>query len=127
MVTDDPEDCIITTTTSSPAGCCHGDLTSFKANEKCVGLEDQNSCERKSCSWLITDEPEDCVVTTTTSEPWLGAKGESQYTLPVNPYARSSKQRRAEDHRQESVLFGQGAIAETMQSTVSLSPVLMMV
>jgi len=53
------------TTTSTPAGCCHGD--SYKANTKCFGLADQNSCERKSCSWLVTEDPNDCVITTTTS------------------------------------------------------------
>jgi len=72
---DEEADCSLPTstsppsTTSSPAGCCHGDLTSYKANDKCVGIEDQKSCERKSCNWLITDDPEDCVVTTTTSTP----------------------------------------------------------
>merc|ERR1712087_906316 len=80
IVTDDPDDCKMTTTTpptttSTPAGCCHGDLTSYKANEKCVGIDNQNSCERKSCNWLITDDPEDCVVTTTTTEPTTTESG----------------------------------------------------
>jgi len=64
--------CIPSTPTPTEApkpGCCHGDLTSYKANDKCVGLEDQMSCERKSCNWLITEDPEDCVVTTTTTTP----------------------------------------------------------
>merc|ERR1712003_195900 len=56
------------TTTSTPAGCCHGDLTSYKANEKCVGIDNQKSCERKSCTWLITDDEDDCIITTTTTE-----------------------------------------------------------
>merc|ERR1711971_476699 len=80
IVTDDPDDCKMTTTThptttSTPAGCCHGDLTSYKGNEKCVGIDNQNSCERKSCNWLITDDPEDCVVTTTTTEPTTTVSG----------------------------------------------------
>merc|ERR1719361_3362622 len=226
LITDDPDDCVITTTsTSTPSttseevgcckgedaksnemcnqktdrkscdrsssctfivdgtiekecrfdeekepGCCHGDLTSYKANDKCVGIDNQNSCERKSCTWLITEDPEDCVVTTTTStprtteigccagtsakntamcnekvgrescersgkcefrvhevdcswptttsEPWLGAK-------------MGAKQRRgksAASHKQESMLFGgEGVISETMQSTVSLSTLMMFV
>merc|ERR1719232_38816 len=56
-----------TSTPTEPEGCCHGDLSSYKANDKCVGIEDRTSCERKSCTWLITDDPDDCVVTTTTT------------------------------------------------------------
>merc|ERR1712087_678179 len=56
-----------TSTPTEPAGCCHGDLTSYKANNKCVGIEDRTSCERKSCNWLITDDEDDCIVTTTTT------------------------------------------------------------
>merc|ERR1712129_584136 len=71
---------------------------------------------------------DDCAWPTTTSEPWLGAKDASNYDLSVNPYAKSSKQRRANSHKQESVLFGgEGAISETMQSTVSLSTLMMFV
>merc|ERR1712087_896469 len=57
-----------TSTPTEPAGCCHGDLSSYKANNKCVGIEDRTSCERKSCNWLITDDEDDCIVTTTTTE-----------------------------------------------------------
>merc|ERR1711971_651380 len=57
-----------TETPTEPAGCCHGDLTSYKANQKCVGIADKKGCERKSCSWLITDDEDDCIVTTTTTE-----------------------------------------------------------
>merc|ERR1719319_788414 len=56
-----------TSTPTEPAGCCHGDLSSYKANAKCVGIAEQNDCERMSCAWLTTDAPEDCVVTTTTT------------------------------------------------------------
>merc|ERR1719365_579932 len=54
------------TTTESPtepAGCCKG--SSYKAQAKCFGLADQASCERKSCEWLVTDDEDDCVITTT--------------------------------------------------------------
>merc|ERR1711971_953000 len=37
-------------------------------NEKCVDITDKKGCERKSCTWLITDEPEDCIVDVTTTE-----------------------------------------------------------
>merc|ERR1719391_918715 len=54
-----------TTTESAtePAGCCRG--SSYKAQAKCFGLADRNSCERKSCEWLVTDDEDDCVITTT--------------------------------------------------------------
>merc|ERR1719461_672875 len=54
------------TTTESPtepAGCCKG--SSYKAQAKCLGLADQKSCERKSCEWIVTMIPDDCIVTTT--------------------------------------------------------------
>jgi len=156
-------------TTSSPAGCCHGDLTSYKANDKCVGIDNQKSCERKSCSWLLTDDPEDCVITTTTSTPrttefgccagttsknteMCNAKvgrescersgkcefraGEDDCSWPTTtsePWLGAkvgAKQRRgkAASHKQESVLFGgEGVISETMQSTISLSTLMMFV
>jgi len=133
METEDPEDCVVTTTSSpsttssetTESGCCAG--TSASNTEMCNEKVGRESCERSGkCAFRAGED--DCAWPTTTSEPWLGAKGEADYKLPVNPYARSSKQRRAEDHKQESVLFGgQGAIAETMQSTVSLSTLLMMV
>jgi len=157
-------------TTTEPAGCCHGDLTSYRANDKCVGIDNQNSCERMSCNWLITDDPEDCVVTTTTStpvttesgccagmdkkssamcgekigrescersgkcefrageddcswptttsEPWLGEK------VQGSSMRRNSKRSR----QQESMLFGgEGAVAQTMSTQVSLSTVLLVV
>merc|ERR1711971_304556 len=69
----DYEDCtqVWPTTTSTPtvpAGCCRGD--SYKANDKCVMAMEQGKCESKGCEWLITDDPEDCRVTTTsTSTP----------------------------------------------------------
>jgi len=73
-ITDDPSDCLITTTTTTTPtttetaeGCCHGD--SYKGNDKCTILEDQVGCERKSCTWLETTDPNDCVITTTTSTP----------------------------------------------------------
>jgi len=53
------------TTTETAKGCCHGD--SYKANDKCAMLEDQVGCERKSCTWLLTEDPKDCEITTTVS------------------------------------------------------------
>merc|ERR1719204_2180542 len=52
-----------TTTTTAEPGCCKG--SSYKAQSKCFGLEDQASCERKSCEWLLTDDASDCEITTT--------------------------------------------------------------
>jgi len=69
-----------TTTTSEPAGCCYGD--SYKANGKCGKATDRARCEDMGCSFLETEDPSDCEMTTThtpttTSEPWLGAKDEA--------------------------------------------------
>merc|ERR1719486_316533 len=44
-----------TTTTTLAPGCCRG--SSYKAQAKCLGLEDQVGCERKDCEWLETDDP----------------------------------------------------------------------
>merc|ERR1719347_1263510 len=54
-----------TTTTTEEPGCCRG--YSYKAQAKCVGLEDQIACERKDCEWLLTDDEKDCELTTTTT------------------------------------------------------------
>merc|ERR1719420_2727987 len=54
-----------TTTTTVAPGCCRG--SSYKAQSKCFGLEDQTGCERKDCEWVETEDPNDCVITTTSS------------------------------------------------------------
>merc|ERR1719463_134642 len=56
-----------TSTPTEPAGCCYGD--SYKANDKCMKALSAEKCESKGCSWLITDDPTDCEVTTTTATP----------------------------------------------------------
>jgi len=56
-----------TTTTTVAPGCCRG--SSYKAQAKCFGLEDQKGCERKDCEWVETEDPNDCVITTTSSSP----------------------------------------------------------
>merc|ERR1719491_2151158 len=69
----DYEDCEsvwpTTTTTSSPtdapAGCCYGG--SYKANTKCMMAMEQEKCESKDCEWKVTEDPADCVITTTSS------------------------------------------------------------
>merc|ERR1719204_1744282 len=70
LETDDPKDCVITTTTTETPtttteapGCCYGD--SYKANGKCLAAVTQGKCENKGCSWLVTDDPSDCEMTTT--------------------------------------------------------------
>ena len=50
-----------TTTTTEAPGCCYGD--SYKAQDKCLGL-DRNSCERKGCNFLETDNEDECKITT---------------------------------------------------------------
>merc|ERR1719361_1325530 len=60
-VTDDPSDCEMTTTATP--GCCRG--FSYKAQAKCVGLNDVIGCERMDCEWVQTDDPDDCEMTTT--------------------------------------------------------------
>merc|ERR1719203_1567294 len=66
------EDCetVWPTTTETPTvppGCCMGD--SYKANDKCAKASEQGRCESQGCTWLLTDNPEDCVITTTTPAP----------------------------------------------------------
>jgi hypothetical protein len=119
-VCDPPQFTTETPTTETP-GCCAG--TTAKNAEMCNEKVGREQCERSDkCEFLENED--DCSWPTTTSEPWLGA----EYDLPVNPYKRSSKQRRAADHKQqESVLFGEGIVADTMRSTVSLSTLLMMI
>jgi len=132
MATEDPTDCELTTTTSTPrtteVGCCVmvGGF-SLRVAELCNAKIGRESCERSGkCEFRAGED--DCSWPTTTSEPWLGAKDASNYDLPVNPYAKSSKQRRANNHKQERALFGgEGVISETMQSTVSLSTLMMFV
>merc|ERR1719249_133312 len=53
-----------TTTTTQAVGCCYGD--SYKANDKCRAMDDdQARCEKQGCTFLVTDNPDDCDVTTT--------------------------------------------------------------
>merc|ERR1712172_381821 len=118
MATEDPTDCELTTTTSTPRttelGCCAG--STAKNTEMCNAKVGRESCERSGKCEFRVDE-DDCSWPTTTSEPWLGAKA-------------SAKQRRGKSasHKQESVLFGgEGIISETMQSTISLSTLMMFV
>ena len=64
------EDCEQTwpTTTSTPTvapGCCYGD--SYKANDKCAQALEQGKCEDKGCHWLDTENPDDCLITTTST------------------------------------------------------------
>jgi len=60
-----------TETPTEPAGCCYGD--SYKANDKCSKAKDQSKCVKNGCSWLVTDDADDCAMTTTkTSEGDVG-------------------------------------------------------
>jgi hypothetical protein len=104
-----------TTTTLPPLGCCRG--SSYKAQAKCFGLEDEKACVRKDCEWLLTEDPTDCVITTTstTSEPWLGAQAEAKVSS------------RRKGRRQESMLFGgESTVSQAMDTQVSLSTVLLL-
>merc|ERR1712087_134247 len=56
-----------TETPTEPAGCCYGD--SYKSNDKCRKMDgDRTRCEKQGCSFLVTDDPDDCDVTTTSTE-----------------------------------------------------------
>ena len=46
-------------------GCCRG--ASYRAQAKCVKLEDEIGCERKECEWVVTDDRSDCIMTTTST------------------------------------------------------------
>merc|ERR1712013_324999 len=54
-----------TTTWGEEPGCCRG--YSYKAQAKCVGLEDAIACARKDCEWILTDDASDCELTTTST------------------------------------------------------------
>merc|ERR1719242_1402195 len=65
FIPGDDADCSLPTTTLPPMGCCYGD--SYKANGKCQMAFEQDKCEDKGCNWLETDDPTDCIITTTTT------------------------------------------------------------
>merc|ERR1711972_1057662 len=47
-------------------GCCYsGD--SYKANDKCSRATDRARCESMGCEFLVTDDPKDCELTTTST------------------------------------------------------------
>merc|ERR1719187_937160 len=48
---------------TEPAGCCYGD--SYKANDRCAKATTQSRCQDMGCSFLVTDDPSDCEMTTT--------------------------------------------------------------
>jgi len=52
-----------TETPTEPAGCCYAD--SYKANDKCARATSKGRCEDMGCSFLETDDPSDCEMTTT--------------------------------------------------------------
>merc|ERR1719365_413395 len=54
-----------TTTTTEEVGCCYAD--SYKANDKCGRATDRARCEDMGCSFLVTDDPSDCEMTTTST------------------------------------------------------------
>merc|ERR1712087_1026895 len=55
-----------TETPTEPAGCYMGD--SYKSNDKCRKMDDDRArCEKQGCTFLVTDDPDDCEVTTTES------------------------------------------------------------
>merc|ERR1719208_368236 len=107
LVTDDPDDCLMTTTssptTTEELGCCYGE--GVKENEMCGNKVGRDQCERSGKCEFREGADADCefVPTTTTSEPWLGAKD-------------------------EAVPFGeQGAVlSEAMNTQVSLSTILLL-
>merc|ERR1719320_487678 len=136
------EDCsqIWPTTTTEAPGCCHGleEYNNYRNNERCLKLNtkgEQKCLDDGFCAWLVTDDPSDCEMTTT-SEPWMGEKAEHQ--LPFNPYkasrknsALSSAMAKKGRHQEEAMLFGAssstGTITLAMDYQVSLSSVLLLV
>merc|ERR1719232_1422947 len=50
---------------TSPPGCCYNP-DSYKGNDRCSGATDKDRCEDMGCTFLETDDPNDCVMTTTT-------------------------------------------------------------
>jgi len=60
----DDSDCA-TAKTLSPNGCCWGSTW----QGECADNADQIACERKTCEWIETEDPNDCAMATTTSPP----------------------------------------------------------
>merc|ERR1712087_600996 len=119
-------------------GCCYGDAA--KTNAMCAEKEGREQCERSGkCEFRpdeSDDEPADCSLPTTTSEPWLGAQADeaADYALPYNPYKQQQQQKSRKSsknsHRQEEAMMfgadGNGVVGQAMQYQVSLSSVLLM-
>jgi len=119
-------DCeFVPTTTTEEVGCCRA--LERKNAENCLAKEGRSQCERSgNCEFIETDDDSDCEYDTTTSEPWLNAKSET------NSYSsrRSSSNRRGRNsNAQEAMLFGgaDSAVANAMQTQISLSTVLIFV
>jgi len=54
-----------TTAVIIPPGCCRG--STYKAQSKCIGVSEQSKCDRSTqCEWILTEDPNDCVITTAT-------------------------------------------------------------
>jgi len=62
-----------TTTTTEEVGCCYAD--SYKANDKCGRATDRARCEDMGCSFLVTDDPKDCEMTTTSTPTTTAEEG----------------------------------------------------
>merc|ERR1719317_1199693 len=54
-------------------GCCYAD--SYKANDKCGRATDRARCEDMGCSFLVTDDPKDCEMTTTSTPTTTAEEG----------------------------------------------------
>ena len=55
-----------TTTTTEVIGCCYsGDC--YKANDKGSRTTDRAHCEDMGCEFLISDDPDDCTMATTST------------------------------------------------------------
>jgi len=71
-----------TTTTTVAPGCCRG--SSYKAQAKCLGIDDRAGCERKKCEWVETDDESDCEITTASPTEESGCcAGESAKKNPA--------------------------------------------
>merc|ERR1719335_1305573 len=99
-----------TETPTEPAGCCYGD--DYKQNDRCAAATSQSRCEEMGCSFLETDDPSDCEMTTTesatTTEEVGCCKGDSLKTNPMCN-ARTS---RAQCERSSSCHFISGGTVD---------------
>jgi len=101
-----------TTTTTLVPGCCRGG--SYKAQDKCYGIEDQLGCERKGCEFVFTDDPSDCELTTTEETGCCGSDDNRKFDMCNAKETRELCERANDCY----FVFGEDAVCEPQETTI---------